>query len=345
MIGTTGSLAVDDTEGASNQALLYPLRFEPIYQYRLWGGRHFANLLTAPLPSGLIGEAWLLSDRDDNQSRVTDGSLKGRTIRQLLQQFPEQILGKLAGRFPRFPLLLKFLDVHEMLSVQVHPTKTNTNLLPAGETPKTEAWVVLEAGTQSRIYAGLKPETKESDLRLALTNGTVADYLACLTPKAGDAVFIRAGTVHSLGGDLVVFEIQQNSDVTFRLYDWEHIDARTGKQRALQVDKAMACIDFAEGPVGRVTPVVEATTPVEREKLFQCEHFWLWRLRGQSPFTVGAVGLPHLLVCIGGSGQVEHGGATYAVAKGDVFLLPAMIGVCTFRPCSAVNLLEIALPD
>jgi mannose-6-phosphate isomerase len=345
MIDTAVSLAVDDREGALNQALLYPLRFEPIYQYRLWGGRHLANLLTAPLPSGPIGEAWLLSDRDDHQSCVTNGSLKGRTIGQLLKQFPEQMLGTQAHKFQRFPLLLKFLDVHEMLSVQVHPTKANKNLLPAGETAKTEAWVVLEAGTQSRIYAGLKPETTEAGLRLALKNGTVVNQLAEFTPKPGDAVFLRAGTVHALGGDIVVFEIQQNSDVTFRLYDWGHIDAKTGKPRALQVDKAMACIDFAEGPVRRVMPVVETKTPVERERLFHCEHFWLWRLRGQSPFTVGAAGVPHVLVCIGGGGQVEHGGATYAVAKGDVFLLPAMIGACTFQPLSAVNLLEIALPD
>jgi mannose-6-phosphate isomerase len=345
MIDTTPSLAVDDREGALNQALLYPLRFEPIYQYRLWGGRHLANLLTAPLPSGPIGEAWLLSDRDDHQSRVTDGPLKGRSIGQLLQQFPKQIMGKLAGRFPRFPLLLKFLDVHEMLSVQVHPTKANTNLLPAGETPKTEAWVVLEAGTQSRIYAGLKTGTTEADLRRALTNGTVADHIACLTPKPGDAIFLRAGTVHSLGGDLVVFEIQQNSDVTFRLYDWDHIDPKTGKPRALQVDKAMACIDFAEGPVSLAPPVVESTTPVEREKLFHCEHFWLWRLRGQSPFTVGAVDVPRVLVCVDGKGQVEHGSATYAVGRGDVFLLPAVIGKCVFRPRGVVNLLEISIPD
>src|ERR1019366_6362831 len=110
----------------------------------------------------------------------------------------------------RFPLLLKFLDAHEMLSVQVHPTKANRNLLPPGDTAKTEAWVVLEAATQSRIYAGLKPGTTTVDLRRALTNGTVADHLACLTPKPGDAVFLRAGTVHSLGGDVVVFEVQQN---------------------------------------------------------------------------------------------------------------------------------------
>lgn len=136
---------------------------------------------------------------------------------------------------------------------------------------------MLEAGTQSRIYAGVKPETTEADLRRALTNGTVADHLACLTPKPGDAVFLRAGTVHSLGGDLMVFEIQQNSDVTFRLYDWDHIDAKKGNPRELQVDKAMACIDFAEGPVGRVTPMVETTTPAECGRLFHCEHFVLWR--------------------------------------------------------------------
>src|ERR1035438_1411504 len=179
MIDTTVNQAVDDREGALNQGLLYPLRFEPIYQYRLWGGRHLANVLTALLPSGPIGEAWLLSDRDDHQSRVADGPLKGQTIGQLLEQFPEQMLGKLAQRFRRFPLLLKFLDAREMLSVQVHPSDAHTELLPKGESAKTEAWVVLVAGTNSRIYAGLKPGTTAAELRHALTNGTVADHLAC----------------------------------------------------------------------------------------------------------------------------------------------------------------------
>ena len=104
---------------------------------------------------------------------------------------------------------------------------------------------MLEAGTKSRIYAGLKPGTTADDLRHALTNGTVADHLACFTPKPGDGVFLPAGTVHSLGGDVVVFEVQQNSDVTFRLYDWDHVDPKTGQPRALQVDQALACIDFA----------------------------------------------------------------------------------------------------
>jgi mannose-6-phosphate isomerase len=191
----------------------------------------------------------------------------------------------------------------------------------------------------------LKPGATAANLRQALTNGSVADELPWFTPQLGDGVFLPAGTVHSLGGDVVVFEVQQNSDVTFRLYDWDHVDGKTGQPRELQVDQALACIDFAEGAVGRVTPVVEATTPVERERFFQCEHFWLWRLRGQSPFAVGAAGVPRVLVCIDGMGQVEHSGATYALGKGNVFLLPAVIGACIFRPRSAVNLLEIALPD
>jgi mannose-6-phosphate isomerase len=328
-----------------SQSVLYPLRFEPIYQYRLWGGRRLAGLLSAPLPGdGPIGEAWLLSDRDDHPSRVAEGPLKGRTIAQLLKQSPEQVMGTLAGRFRRFPLLLKFLDAREMLSVQVHPEDTRTDLLPPGETGKTEAWVVLQSGPRSRIYAGLKPGTTEADLRRALANGDVADRLACFAPKSGDAVFLPAGTVHSLGGDIVVFEVQQNSDVTFRLYDWNHVDAKTGKPRALQVDQAVACIDFGKCAGGLVTPVVEATGPVERERLFDCAHFRLSRLRGDSPFAVGAPGVPTVLVCIEGTGQMENGGATYALVKGDVLLLPACLGACMFQPRGAVNVLEIGIP-
>jgi len=327
------------------QTALYPLRFEPIYQYRLWGGRRLADLLAAPLPGdGPIGEAWVLSDRDDHASRVADGPLKGRTIGQLMEQSSEQLLGKLAGRFSRFPLLLKFLDVREMLSLQVHPADARKDLLPAGETGKTEAWVVLEAGTKSRIYAGLKSGITADDLRRAVAGGVVADDVASFTPKQGDSVFIPAGTVHSLG-DVVVFEIQENSDVTFRLDDWGHIDPKTGRPRALQIDQALSVINMAQGEIAPVAPVVEETKPVERERLFDCDHFRLWRLRGQSPFAVGAAGAPRVLVCIEGTGRVEHGGQTYAAAKGDVLLLPAAVGVGAFRPSGAVTLLEVALPE
>jgi hypothetical protein len=164
---------------------------------------------------GPIGEAWVLSDRDDHQSQVANGPLKGRTIGDLMEQFREPLMGKLAPRFRRFPLLLKFLDAREMLSVQVHPSDAHPDLIPAGETGKTEAWVVIEAGNKSRIYAGLKPGTTAGDLRHSLADGTIADHLVGIVPKPGDGVFIPAGTVHTLGGGVVVFRdpAEQRCDI------------------------------------------------------------------------------------------------------------------------------------
>jgi mannose-6-phosphate isomerase len=329
-----------------NQMPLYPFHFEPIYQYRLWGGRRLSGLLSAPLPrDGPIGEAWLLSDRNDHQSQVANGPLKGKTIGELMEECHGQLMGKLASRFRRFPLLLKFLDAREMLSVQVHPSDAHPDLIPAGESGKTEAWVVIEAGNGSRIYAGLKPGTAAGDLRHSLTDGTIADHLVSIFPKPGDGVFIPAGTVHTLGDDVVVFEIQQNSDVTFRLYDWGHVDAKTGQPRPLQVNQAFASIDFADNNGGLVTPVVVTTTPVKRERLFDCEHFQLWRLRGELPFNVGVAEMPRVLVCIEGSGWLEGCGSAYGVEKGEVWLLPAVVGACLFHPNNAATLLEIALPE
>jgi mannose-6-phosphate isomerase len=329
-----------------NQKNLYPLQFEPIFQYRLWGGRSLENIFQTALPGdGPIGEAWLLSDRDDQPSRVANGPLKGLTIGQLIDRYGEQLLGELSGRFSRFPLLLKFLDAKEMLSVQVHPSDTNTNYLPAGKHGKTEAWIVLEASPESRIFTGLIPGTTPNDLQQAIKNDKVADKISYFIPKTGDGVFIPAGTVHTLGDGVVIFEVQQNSDVTFRLYDWGHVDANTGKPRALQVDEALACINFEQAAKGPVEPVVENVTSVLRERLFLCEQFVLWRLSGVSPFIVGSPEMPHALVCIAGSGRIEFDGSAYGMGKGDVFLLPASVGECLFRTKDYVCLLEISMPE
>ena len=327
------------------KSALYPLRFEPIYQYRLWGGRRLADWLKEPLPSeGPIGEAWLLSDRDEHPSRVAEGPLKGRTIAQLMEQAPTLILGKLAQRFRRFPLLLKFLDVQKMLSVQVHPSDDKTDLISKGDTGKTEAWVVLEAEPASRVYAGLKPGTTTEDLR-ALSEHTVNKYLASFAPQRGQGILIEAGIVHSLGDGVVVFEVQENSDVTFRLYDWNHVDPKTGHPRALQVDKALACVDLMQGQVCPIAPIVEAVHPALRERLFDGPHFRLWRLQGEAPFAVGAADEPRVLVCLEGAGNLEYDGADFAMEKGAVMLLPAAVGACRFRPEGPVMLLDIAVPD
>ena len=324
---------------------LYPLRFVPAYQYRVWGGRRLRDLLAAPLPgTGPIGEAWLLSDRHNHAGVVSDGALKGETLGTLLQKSPGQLLGQLSKTFQRFPLLLKFLDVRKSLSVQVHPSDAYRDLIPGGNTGKSEAWVLLEQGPEARIYAGLKPGTTNDVLRQAIANEGVADRLASFAPKAGDSVLIPAGTLHSLR-DVVVFEVQQNSDVTFRLYDWNQIDPETGQPRPLQVEQAMACIDFGQGAIGPLIPLVEETNPALRERLVHCEHFGMVRISGQLPFIVGELGICRVLVCLSGSAHLEYSGIRYPIIRGNVLLLPAVVGACCCRPDGFISLLEISLPD
>jgi mannose-6-phosphate isomerase len=328
-----------------NPMPIYPLRFEPILQYRPWGGRRLADLLSTPLPGDdPVGEAWILSDREDHASVVAQGPLQGQTLGELMRQWPEPLLGKLAGRFQRFPLLLKFLDARATLSVQVHPSDQQTAYLPPGESGKTEAWVVLEAGPERIVYSGLKPGTTPAGLRQAITQGKAADQLAHFRPEPGDGIFIPAGTVHSLG-DLVVFEVQENSDVTFRLDDWGRVDPKTGQGRPLQVEPALACIDFQRGPSGPVVPVVETAQGELRERIFLCEHFGLWRIHGAAPFPVGAAGTPRVLVCIAGNGHLEHDGVPYPIGKGDVVLLAAALGQSSCSSSGTITLLELSLPE
>jgi len=325
------------------EAPLYPLRFEPIFQYRLWGGRRLADWVGALPGGGPIGEAWLLSDRVDHPSRVANGPLEGRTIAELIARSPAAKLGDLASRFQRFPLLLKFLDVQQMLSVQVHPRDDQTALIPAGDTGKTEAWVVLAAAPGARIYAGLKPGTTAADLR-ALTARTAHSHLACFAPHRGQSVLIEAGTVHSVGDGLVMFEVQENSDATYRLHDWDHVDPTSGQTRPLQLEQALACVDFARGAVSPVPSTIESTQPVLREHRLGCAHFDVWRLSGTAPFAVGADRTPRALVCIEGGGHIEHDNADVAMVKGAVVLLPAALGVCRCRPGGSIVLLELGVP-
>ena len=324
---------------------LYPFRFEPIFQYRLWGGRKLEHIVRQPLPPDqLIGEAWILSDRDDQTSRVADGPLAGKSIQDLIRLDPEGMFGAQKKDLKRYPLLLKFLDCEEMLSVQVHPSDENKDLLPPGERGKTEAWLVLESTRESSIFAGLKPETTAEEIRAALANKTVADHLASFRPRPGDGLMIRAGTVHALGGGVVVFEVQQNSDVTFRLYDWDRVDAKTGKPRELHIEESLRCIDYEAGPVDRVTPGTLSTEPVLREELFTCEFFVTTRIRGSHPFPVGSPSGLRSVVILEGSGAFESGGAEYQFHHGEVWMLPAAVGSVELRPNGEALVLEVALP-
>ncbi|WP_420382087.1 type I phosphomannose isomerase catalytic subunit [Novosphingobium sp.] len=320
---------------------LYPLRFTPQFQYRLWGGRALGTFMDTDLPGDEpIGEAWILSDRDDFSSQIANGSLAGQTLGDLMKARKADVLGEHAKRFERFPLLLKFLDVEKMLSVQVHPRDDQTALIPAGDTGKTEAWIVLSAEKDARIYAGLNPGTTAKELR-QLDAKNADTYLPHFTPEVGQAVMIEAGTVHSLGDGVMVFEVQENSDTTFRLFDWDHVDAKTGKPRELQVDKALAAIDFDQGAIKPLPAGAKAA----REDLLANTHFHLVRWQQADDFTVGAPADPRVLVCAHGSGKVIAGDVKVSMKQGDVVLLPASLGAARFSPAAPVTLFEIAIPE
>ncbi|MEM8521095.1 type I phosphomannose isomerase catalytic subunit [Flavobacterium sp. PL12] len=323
---------------------IYPLKFDPIYQYRLWGGRKLENLLSKPLPADEpIGEAWILSDRKDHSSQVLEGDLKDITITTLMEEYRYEIMGKNGLDYDRFPLLLKYLDCKEVLSVQVHPSDNQKDLLPDGDTGKTEAWIVLETTDDSIIYAGLKEDTTKENLLESIKDKTVANRLHSFSPKKEDAIFIHSGTFHTLGGT-VVFEVQENSDTTFRLYDWDRIDAKTGKPRELQVENAMKSIDFKQGEVEPVIPVVDSAIK-NAEILFDNDHFKLWRIKNREAFTVGFKDEPAVLVCIDGKGSLNYNDQEYHIAKGEVMLIPAIIGQLKLHPEADITLFQIAIPD
>jgi mannose-6-phosphate isomerase len=326
---------------------LYPLRFEPIFKHNLWGGRRLPAFLRRDPPhADPIGEAWMLSDVDGSPSRVADGPLVGATLGELLAADPARILGNVPPAQGKFPLLLKFIDARQELSVQVHPDDAAAARLGPGLFGKTEAWVILEADPRtSRIYAGLNPGVTADDFRRALATGTTPATLHSFVPKPGDCVFLEAGTVHAIGADILLFEVQQTSDITYRLYDWDRVDAKTGKPRDLHIDADLAAADFGRGPCPPVTPVVTEANGVRREGLVDCRYFTLTRTTARVPFPVGANNECRVVVCVGGSGELESAGKRYPLNAGDAVLLPAEVGEAVCRPAGEVVVLECGLPE
>jgi mannose-6-phosphate isomerase len=319
-----------------------PLRFEPYCRPTVWGGRRLADLLHKPLSAGLHGETWEISDHLQHQSRVATGPLGGLTLRELMQSHAADLFGRSLPPAV-FPWLIKHLDARDWLSVQVHPDDEKAKRLAPGERGKTEAWLVLAADPTSRIWAGLKPGVDEPTLRAALAAGTVAECLDSFTPRPGDCLYLPAGTVHAVGGGVLLVEIQQTSDATFRLFDWNRTDAQ-GRRRALHVEEALACVDWNAGPVEplHIPGYPDANDPL-RQRLVECPYFRLDYRREREPFALGE-GVLQVAVVLHGSGKLS-GPEQSRLAPGDVLLLPATMPALEVRPDETLGLLLTTLPS
>jgi mannose-6-phosphate isomerase len=312
----------------------------------VWGGRQLGEVLGKPLPdNSAYGEAWEISDHPSHASVVSAGPYKGQTLRQLMEHHSAALLGGEAARYPRFPWLVKLLDASDWLSVQVHPSDADVVRLWPGEGGKTEAWFVLAAAPASRIYAGLLPGVEEKDLRKALREGAVGACLHQFSPRPGDCIFLPAGTVHAVGGGVLMAEVQQTSDATFRLFDWDRRDVN-GRMRQLHIEEALACIDWSSGPVHpiRATNYPSGTaTGALRQRLVECPYFTLEYLYGRGAFSCGG-GVLQVLLVLHGRGRAVSGANEQPLAPGDTLLLPAALPALTCYPQGDLGLLLATLP-
>lgn len=314
--------------------MLTPLTFRPLYMERPWGGRSLERLYGRRLPdtSARIGESWEVVDRDDHQSVVVDGPLTGRTLHELWRDHRREIFGDaaVAHPSPRFPLLIKILDATETLSLQVHPPAAVAARL--GGEPKTEMWFMAEARDEAVLYAGVRPGVTRDSFRHALATGTVAALVPQLPVRTGDSIFIPSGRLHAIGAGLVIFEIQQNSDTTYRVFDWNRTGL-DGRPRDLHVEASLACIDFED--------TAPALNPPGAATLAQCAHFRVDR-REVGPGETIAVDEFCLLAVV--AGAVTVGGLPRE--PGAFVLMPAARPApagATAGPEGAV-LLDIRLP-
>jgi mannose-6-phosphate isomerase len=319
---------------------LYPFRFVPVFKRYLWGGRRLGTVLGKPIgPEEDYAESWEVSDHPSGQSVVAAGPLAGTTLQQLLAAEGRALGGD--QPLERFPLLFKFLDCQRVLSVQVHPNDEQGAKLQPPDLGKTEAWIVLDAQPGALVYAGLKRGFDRDALAREVNRGCAELCLHSFEPQAGDCIFIPAGTVHALGAGLLVAEIQQASDTTYRLYDWNRVGP-DGKPRPLHVKESLDTINYTAGPVSPQRP--QSTGQPHAERLVACSKFVLDRWKFDKPQTLADDGRFHLLAVLSGAVAVPGDAAGRALQRGETILIPAAWRERTLSPQGEAVMLDIALP-
>ncbi|WP_457615600.1 type I phosphomannose isomerase catalytic subunit [Lutibacter sp.] len=321
--------------------LNYPLKFEPILKEKIWGGTKLISEFNKSSNAKNIGESWEISDVENNVSNVANGCLKGESLRSLLHRFKSELVGK--ANFTRFgfnfPLLIKFIDAQKDLSVQVHPNdelskKRHDSL------GKTEMWYIMQADKNARLILGFnKPLTKE-EYQHYLENGELETVLRNEQIKKGDAFFIKTGTVHAIGAGVVLAEIQQTSDITYRIYDWDRVDAQ-GQSRTLHTSLAVDAIDFS---LGKASKCRYNTIQNKRNTIVQCAYFTtnFIPIQGEKQLDYSQKDSFVIFMCVEGEATISIFENTEAVKLGETVLIPATASIVTIKSAQC-KLLEITI--
>jgi mannose-6-phosphate isomerase len=320
--------------------MLYPLSFKPIFKTRPWGGHNIDKLYGKSLATTEpVGESWEISDRPPDVSVIANGPLAGKDLRWLMEHHRRDVLGANAATSGPFPLLVKILDAEQTLSVQVHPPAHVAERL-RGE-PKTEMWYVTQARPDAVLYVGLKRGVTREEFERRIREGTVADALHRLNVREGDVMFLPSGRLHAIGAGLVIFEIQQNSDTTYRVFDWNRFGL-DGKPRELHPEASLASIDFAD-----FEPMLIASkySPNPRfairllvdNSLFKVD---ACRVQRRERFHLRSESM-QILGIVRGRLRVTHGECELELKAGEFCLLPACLGRVSFQAVAALEFLHV----
>jgi mannose-6-phosphate isomerase len=308
------------------------ITFKPLYMERVWGGRELERIYGRKLPDPAkpFGESWEIVDREEAQSIVEGGPLAGSSLHELWTQRREEIFGSSYENHPRFPVLIKILDARDDLSIQVHPPENRAAEL--GGEAKTEMWYIADCDPGAKLYVGLKHGVTRADFEQAIQTGSVADCVHATTPQAGDSIFIPSGRLHAIGAGFLIHEIQQNSDTTYRVFDWNRLGL-DGKPRQLHVDQSLASIDFNDFEPGMDIP--------NGETLVSCEYFKTDKksLVAGAAIANPVVGRFSILSVV--EGELESGQGR-RFSKGKFLLLPRDAAPLTAVENSTV--LQVTLP-
>jgi mannose-6-phosphate isomerase len=299
---------------------IYPLQFDPILKERIWGGEKLKAVLNKPIVSTITGESWELSTVEGDISIITNGSLKGKSLVEVINEMPNELLGTAVHeRFgTQFPLLFKYLDAREDLSIQVHP---NDELAKKRHNSfgKTEMWYIMQADPDSRIIVGFKEDSNADEYVEKLKSNDLLSILDDVKVKEGDVFFLETGTVHAIGAGLVVAEIQQTSDITYRIYDFDRVDAQ-GNKRELHVDLALEAINYNKVETRKEYLKEEN----ESNTIVNCPYFTTNFIPLTESTTITKTGNSFTVyMCIDGAFEIEYDMDIYQYKKGDTILIPA----------------------